>query len=1026
MNSLKLGVEVVSAHGLLPKEQGTANAFVELEFDGQKFRTAIKDSDINPVWNEQFFFNISDPSRLLEKELQAYVYHANRVSNNKTCLGKVRIFGTSFVSQADAAPLHYPLEKRTILSRASGELGLRVFLTDDPSVRVSAPGQDFDFASTPTTAQEQAVANAIPNPFQDPRTNQVRQFQHLPREQQQQQQQRPPPMAGQQYYAQGQGSYGDQQQRSYSAAGMKTEAPQVARMYSAGPQQPVDFQLKETSPTLGGGRIIHGRVMPGEKAGAYDLVEKMQILFVRVVKARALPHMDLTGSLDPYVEVHLGNYKMKTKFFEKNQRPEWDEVFAFPKEVVQSSTLEVVVKDKDILRDDYVGRVMLDLNEVPIRVPPDSPLAPEWYRLMGKDGMRDRGELMLAVWYGTQADECFPSAIHAGSTPIDSHLHNYIRGKVYPTPRMWYVRVNVIEAQDIFTMEHHHIPDVFVKVRLGHQLLKTRQVRSPTKNFMWNEEMMFVAAEPFEDDLIIQIENRVAQNKDEVIGEAMIPLARIQKRADHKAVVRPLWFDLRRPGLIDVNQLKEDKFYAKVSLRICLEGGYHVLDESTQYCSDLRPTMKQLWKPPIGLLEVGILSANGLNPTKTRQERGSCDPYCVAKYGHKWVRTRTIVDNLNPRFNEQYTWDVFDHGTVLTIGLFDNCHIGGDNNNHSHSHNQSHSHSSNSPSHMDKPIGKVRIRISTLETRRVYTHTYPLLVLHPSGVKKMGEIHLAIRFSVTSLLNVFLTYSRPLLPKMHYAQPLSIVQQEMLRHQAVQLVAQRLGRMEPPVRREVVEFMSDARSHLWSMRRSKANFFRLMQVFSGFIAAGKWFGDVCQWKNPVTTVLVHVLFIMLVFYPDLILPTIFLYMFLIGLWNYRFRPRVPPHMNTRISYADVAHPDELDEEFDTFPTSKSPDLIRMRYDRLRHVAGRIQTVVGDIATQGERLQSLLSWRDPRATAMFLLFCLFTAIILYITPFQVIALCLGFFWMRHPRFRHKVPAAPVNFFRRLPAKTDSLL
>jgi hypothetical protein len=512
--------------------------------------------------------------------------------------------------------------------------------------------------------------------------------------------------------------------------------------------------------------------------------------------------------------------------------------------------------------------------------------------------------------------------------------------------------------------------------------------------------------------LIISIEDRVGPNKDEVIGEAIIPLMRLPKRADHKPI-RPVWFDLRRPGLIDVNQLKEDKFYAKIHLRACLEGGYHVLDESTQYCSDLRPTMKQLWKPPIGLLELGILSAHGLNPTKTRNERGSCDAYCVAKYGQKWVRTRTIVDNLNPRFNEQYTWDVFDHGTVITIGLFDNCHLNGDGN-------------QSSQSHMDRPIGKVRIRLSTLETGRVYTHTYPLLVLHPSGVKKMGELHLAIRFSATSLINVLFTYSRPLLPKMHYAQPLSILQQEHLRQQAVQLVAQRLGRMEPPVRREVVEYMSDARSHLWSMRRSKANFFRLMQVFSGFIAAGKWFGDVCQWKNPVTTVLVHVLFIMLVFYPDLILPTIFLYMFLIGLWSYRFRPRFPPHMNTRISYADVAHPDELDEEFDTFPTTKSPDQIRMRYDRLRHVAGRIQTVVGDIATQGERLQSLLSWRDPRATAMFLLFCLITAIILYVTPFQVIALCLGFLWMRHPRFRHKVPSAPINLFRRLPAKTDSLL
>lgn len=1010
MSNLKLGVEVTSAHDLLPKEQGTCNPYVEIEFDDQKFRTAIKERDINPVWNEQFYFNISDPSRLTEKDLEAYVYHANRASNSKTCLGKVRISGTSFVSHSDATPLPYPLEKRTILSRARGELSLRVFLTDDPSVRVSAPGQEFDFISTPTTAQEQVAANAIPNPFQETRADQVRQFQHLPKEQHQH---RPQPMTAQPYYPES--SYGQQQQKTYSAVGNKAEGPPppVMRMYAQGPQQqPVEFQLKETSPTLGGGRVIGGRVIPGEKAGAYDLVEKMQYLFVRVVKARDLPHMDITGSLDPYVEVHLGNYKMKTRHFEKNQRPEWDEVFAFPREVMQSTSLEVIVKDKDFIRDDYVGRVSIDLNEVPLRVPPDSPLAPEWYRLVGKEGRRDKGELMLAVWYGTQADECFPSAIHAGSEPIDSHLHNYIRGKVYPVPRMWYVRVNVIGAQDIFPMENH-IPDVFVKVRLGHQMLKTRPARSPTRNFMWNEEMMFVAAEPFEEDLIIQIEDRVAQNKDEVIGETMIPLARLPRRADHKPVL-PAWFDLRRPGLIDLNQLKEDKFYAKVQLRICLEGGYHVLDESTQYCSDLRPTMKQLWKPPIGLLEVGILSANGLNPTKTKHERGSCDAYCVAKYGQKWVRTRTIVDNLNPRFNEQYTWDVFDHGTVLTIGLFDNCHISADSNH------------SSSPGHMDKPIGKVRIRLSTLETGRVYTHTYPLLVLHPSGVKKMGELHLAIRFTATSLLNVLFTYSRPLLPKMHYAQPLSIVQQEMLRHQAVQLVAQRLGRMEPPVRREVVEFMSDARSHLWSMRRSKANFFRLMQVFSGFIAAGKWFGDVCQWKNPVTTVLVHVLFIMLVFYPDLILPTIFLYMFLIGLWNYRFRPRFPPHMNTRISHADMTNPDELDEEFDTFPTSKSPDLVRMRYDRLRHVAGRIQTVVGDIATQGERLQSLLSWRDPRATSMFLLFCLLTAVILYVTPFQVIALCLGFFWMRHPRFRHKVPSAPVNFFRRLPAKTDSLL
>jgi hypothetical protein len=39
------------------------------------------------------------------------------------------------------------------------------------------------------------------------------------------------------------------------------------------------------------------------------------------------------------------------------------------------------------------------------------------------------------------------------------------------------------------------------------------------------------------------------------------------------------------------------------------------------------------------------------------------------------VRTRTILDSLAPQWNQQFSWDVYDLCTVLTIGVFDNGHL---------------------------------------------------------------------------------------------------------------------------------------------------------------------------------------------------------------------------------------------------------------------------------------------------------------------------------------------------------------
>ena len=136
--------------------------------------------------------------------------------------------------------------------------------------------------------------------------------------------------------------------------------------------------------------------------------------------------------------------------------------------------------------------------------------------------------------------------------------------------------------------------------------------------------------------------------------------------------------------------------------------------------------LKELRRSTISILEVGILSARNLAGMKK-------NPYCVAKYGAKWVRTRTLLNTAAPQWNEQYSWEVFDLSTVITVVVMDNFHV-----------------SSHGADTKDQRIGKVRVRLATLELDRVYMHYHPLMVLGPSGLKKTGELHLAVRFTCTA------------------------------------------------------------------------------------------------------------------------------------------------------------------------------------------------------------------------------------------------------------------------------------
>ncbi|XBH87229.1 hypothetical protein VPH35_074731 [Triticum aestivum] len=732
------------------------------------------------------------------------------------------------------------------------------------------------------------------------------------------------------------------------------------------------------------------------------IVESMPYIFVHVVKAQNLPYENIRGRLDRYVQVKVGNYGGTTEYVDMEQKTEWNATFAFSELDMDCNQLVVIVKNVDGTRDDSVGMVSFDICNIPA-----SSYEPKWHPLVDETSQgRTEVELMLAVWKGSQADEKFHEAWKSDSCmgPTEYHL-----------PHLWYLRVHIFEFQCETVANEDNTVEMNVTTVLGGQLHQTTIVKKPLGNHSWDQEFMFVAAEPFEEHLQISVQAHLGPpDMQRVIGEAFIPLQTVQKRVDGRDV-RTQWLQLKMPvGAQAVSCGKDAELTVsscRIHLATCLEGGYTVQYDSTDNADEVRPAASQIVdRPTVGLLHIGILGATGLYPRKRMDGELKLHPYCVAKYGKKWVRTRTVKNSCNPVFNEQYSWEVYDTSTVLTIGVFDNAQLEG----------------YSLEKRMEGAIGKVRIRLSYLQPGKAKVGTYPILRLHPTGVKLLGELRLSVIFSADSVAKVLRMYSSPILPEMHYKEKLSEIVQDNLRLHAVRILSARFSQMDPPLWKEVVEDMCDIRSTSWSMRKSNANFYRIVSVLSYYHAFYEWLGGICLWNNPTTTLLAHAMLLMLVSYPEFILPGVFLCVLSVTAWNYRCRHSHPAV--TWLSLTNEAHPDELDEEFDTFPTSQNPRVVMMRYDRLRHVAARIQTVLGDFASHLERIQALASWRDTPATAIFGIFTLSAALVLYFIPWKILVLLTGLYTMRHPKLRRQtwMPSILANIYWRLPQKTHMLL
>ncbi|GAB2292865.1 AT3g18370/MYF24_8 [Dionaea muscipula] len=105
-----------------------------------------------------------------------------------------------------------------------------------------------------------------------------------------------------------------------------------------------------------------------------------------VIEAKDLVGADLRGTSDPYVRVHYGNVKRKTKIMYRTLNPEWNQTFEFPED---ASPLVLLVKDHNaILAASSIGECVVDYQSLPPNQPYD-----KWIPLQGVK----KGEIHIRI-----------------------------------------------------------------------------------------------------------------------------------------------------------------------------------------------------------------------------------------------------------------------------------------------------------------------------------------------------------------------------------------------------------------------------------------------------------------------------------------------------------------------------------------------------------------------------------------------------------------------------------------------------
>ncbi|XP_043537668.1 extended synaptotagmin-1 [Chiloscyllium plagiosum] len=408
------------------------------------------------------------------------------------------------------------------------------------------------------------------------------------------------------------------------------------------------------------------------------------IVRIYLIEAASLESKDtyvkgfIKGKSDPYAIVRVGTQAFMSKTVSETVNPKWNEMYEVIVHEVPGQLLEIEIFDKDPDQDDFLGRMQLDLGEVM-----KNQIVEEWFTL--KDV--ERGKIRLKLeWLSLYSDP----------TKLEQALmvNNSITVQNSEEPSAAIMVVYVDQAQDLPLKQGSREPNALVQVSLLDKTFESRTVYN-TNAPVWEDAFTFFVQNPNQQDLDIQVKDDDRQFS---LGSLSISLSQLLMNPDMSF---NQWFPLEHSG-------RHSQIYLKIIMRILIADAVDLeklprtrkstLEKNTGSAKSDKMNMTaaklveagvgSLIQAPLptessapssvgteGVIRIHLLEAENLIAKDNFMKgmvKGKSDPYVKVRAGAQSFRSKTIKENLNPKWHEMYEV-IVNHipGQELEFELFD-------------------------------------------------------------------------------------------------------------------------------------------------------------------------------------------------------------------------------------------------------------------------------------------------------------------------------------------------------------------